>query len=301
MSGFVDIAISLIAVYIAFSLMVSWINEQIATALQWRGNNLKYGIEQMLGRDAASDLYLHPIITATQPNGKLPQYISSRQFCAALLSYVGTLPSVIASGKSIVSDAASVIAGIPKGNLQKALQSIYDEAGQDYTSFVRGIEQWYDDQMDRVSGWYHQHATRAIVIIAAIIVAALNVDTIHFVRQVACQSALRASIAQPISKAAGSGGLTQTQIAADIFANTSFGWNVSQEAQPCAAAGSGAQPLEDWKFWLLFWLLKILGLVLTVIALAQGAPFWFDLLKSVVNVRNAGNLPAPARSATSPP
>jgi len=36
------------------------------------------------------------------------------------------------------------------------------------------------------------------------------------------------------------------------------------------------------------WLSKLLGLLITGAAAAQGAPFWFDILKKIVNVRSAG-------------
>ena len=39
------------------------------------------------------------------------------------------------------------------------------------------------------------------------------------------------------------------------------------------------------------WLLKVSGLLITMMALSQGAPFWFDLLKKVVNLRLAGDAP----------
>jgi hypothetical protein len=32
-------------------------------------------------------------------------------------------------------------------------------------------------------------------------------------------------------------------------------------------------------YWLQLWLEKIGGLILTTVAVMQGAPFWFDLLK----------------------
>ena len=35
-------------------------------------------------------------------------------------------------------------------------------------------------------------------------------------------------------------------------------------------------------------LLKILGLLFTGLAAAQGAPFWFDILKKIINVRGTG-------------
>lgn len=40
-----------------------------------------------------------------------------------------------------------------------------------------------------------------------------------------------------------------------------------------------------------WWILKILGIALTTLAISQGAPFWFDLLRKVANVRLAGSSP----------
>ena len=39
------------------------------------------------------------------------------------------------------------------------------------------------------------------------------------------------------------------------------------------------------------WLLKVMGIILSAGAAAQGAPFWFDLLKRLVNVRGSGTKP----------
>ena len=39
------------------------------------------------------------------------------------------------------------------------------------------------------------------------------------------------------------------------------------------------------------WFLKVMGIILSAGAAAQGAPFWFDLLKRLVNVRGSGTKP----------
>jgi hypothetical protein len=43
---------------------------------------------------------------------------------------------------------------------------------------------------------------------------------------------------------------------------------------------------------ILSWLIKLMGLVMTGLAAAQGAPFWFDILGKLVNVRGTGANPA---------
>ncbi|HEX8693619.1 MAG TPA: hypothetical protein VF746_14445 [Longimicrobium sp.] len=45
-------------------------------------------------------------------------------------------------------------------------------------------------------------------------------------------------------------------------------------------------PFDRWGFWL-----KLLGVLLTAIAISLGAPFWFDLLNKVISIRAAGRSP----------
>ena len=48
------------------------------------------------------------------------------------------------------------------------------------------------------------------------------------------------------------------------------------------------------------WLERILGWTLTMIAVSLGAPFWFDILNKLVNIRNAGNKPATSDTEPKP-
>jgi hypothetical protein len=76
-------------------------------------------------------------------------------------------------------------------------------------------------------------------------------------------------------------------------------------AKQAAATGSGttavqtrlAPVLRPWKWHRSIWP-KLLGLILTAIAVSLGAPFWFDMLNKIVNIRSAGR--APDERAKSP-
>jgi hypothetical protein len=41
--------------------------------------------------------------------------------------------------------------------------------------------------------------------------------------------------------------------------------------------------------------LKVLGILFSALAATQGSPFWFDILKKVVNIRGAGKSPDEAK------
>jgi hypothetical protein len=38
--------------------------------------------------------------------------------------------------------------------------------------------------------------------------------------------------------------------------------------------------------------MKLLGITLSALALTVGAPFWFDIIKKLVDLRGSGNKPA---------
>ena len=49
------------------------------------------------------------------------------------------------------------------------------------------------------------------------------------------------------------------------------------------------------------WALKFFGLLISIVAIAQGAPFWFDLLNKLINLRLAGQKPDKAPPASGSP
>ena len=45
------------------------------------------------------------------------------------------------------------------------------------------------------------------------------------------------------------------------------------------------------------WTIKIAGLLITALAASMGAPFWFDLVNKLVNLRSAGKVPPKSEKA----
>ncbi|HEX2915269.1 MAG TPA: hypothetical protein VH186_31180 [Chloroflexia bacterium] len=62
--------------------------------------------------------------------------------------------------------------------------------------------------------------------------------------------------------------------------------------QPEKCKQAGIVDVLGGRFWQL--LLKLLGLLITALAFTQGAPFWFDVLNRVTNLRSSGGKPATA-------
>jgi hypothetical protein len=84
------------------------------------------------------------------------------------------------------------------------------------------------------------------------------------------------------------------QKAEDLLMKTApVGWaSVQVPAAPTSTSGKVQDFLADPRIW--WWGLAVLGWLVTALAAMLGAPFWFDLLQKLVNVRNTGPKPAAA-------
>ncbi len=280
-STIVEVAIGLACIYVGLSLLASWINEAIATALNLRGKGLSVGIAQMVS-DARihASLFAHPIISSSSTGrDRLPSYLSASQFTTALLDVIGVGNGVSVTAPQAFGDIRDAVDRLSPGRLQTALASILSKSAGDYHAAVAGIEAWFDQTMDRVSGAYRRIATFSIFFIAIFIAGLLDADTIKFAKAIEWNSATRASLVATAGAAAKESTADALQhISSGVFNSLAFGWYRSAAATP--SAGPAESP---WQI--------PLGLIATVLAMSLGAPFWFDTLKFLMNVRNSGANP----------
>ena len=184
--------------------------------------------------------------------------------------------------KSVATiDLAEAIGGIENAKVREALFALYRDADGRTDAFRRGAEQWFDDSMARVSGWYRRNVQRVLWITAAVLVLLLNVDTVQIGRTLWTDDASRAAVVARAETAAQEDGenldLGETASSLEV----PIGWNLFEV---------GDEP-EDFPNDPADGISKLLGLLITVAALSLGAPFWFDLLGKFVRVRGTGTPP----------
>lgn len=299
-STLLEIGIGMIAVYIALSLAVSWINEQIATVVSLRGKTLADGIKKMLDDDKThAAFFSHPLITSSATTAAmLPSYLTSRQFASTLLDVINATPAVAGDARQAFADLTTDVSTLAPGQLKTTLTTFLNKSAGDYHAFVLSVEAWFDATMDRISGLYRRLTTLIILGIGVVLVGLLNADSIRLFENFQCNSAVRTSIVSASIPAAkdGTPGDAVAALSKTVFSSLPFSW-YTDDSSPVAACQSAAQnkahegrepPV-----------VKILGLLLTVVAISLGAPFWFDTLKLVMNVRNAGAVPNSSTSAGS--
>ena len=137
--------------------------------------------------------------------------------------------------------------------------------------------------MERASGWYKRRTQLVTVCIASLLVFFTNADTIRIARILWTNSTDRAVIAEK-AKACAENSANMQNKCQDLDKDESqtlrsvLSWPSQDETPP--------EP----------WYLRLLGCVLSAVAISLGAPFWFDLLNKLMNIRNAGKKPAKADS-----
>ncbi len=140
--------------------------------------------------------------------------------------------------------------------------------------------------MERVSGWYARKIGLITAVFAIVIVAFTNADTILMFQEFSQDTALSASIVEAADKMVHNGQGTATTFK-DIQQEVEelqipLGWSAGKE-DPRAVPDAADE-----------WVLKVVGLGLTALAISLGAPFWFDFLGRLVNLRKSGKVPLTA-------
>jgi hypothetical protein len=96
------------------------------------------------------------------------------------------------SGQNLLDAFAAVIeeAPLPR-SLREALRPIFANANFDLAMIRSGIESWYDDVMQRASGWFKRHTTWTLFWVGLIAAVALNVNPFSVVGDLARDPELR--------------------------------------------------------------------------------------------------------------
>jgi hypothetical protein len=302
----IEVLIGIFFLYLVLSLIVSAINEGIAGIFGRRSKYLEKGIKSLLGAALTGDFFKHPLIRSlSNEDAKLrfkrkPSYISASTFTETVLDLVRKRPFPTAgSGTNSPTEASEDIQDLPRtGSLAEApilpnALRIFKDAAKDLEDFKKRVDAWFEEAMNRVSGWYTRYTRMLLFIIGIVLVSVINADTINIASTLWRDASIRDAVVEQAGTVA-SGDQPDPDQARDQLRrleelNMPLGWNLR---------ASAADP-RGWPATVGEYAIKILGLLITGLALTFGSTFWFDLLKKFVGVRSAGAEPQPAQ--TGPP
>lgn len=180
----------------------------------------------------------------------------------------------------------------------------------------------FEQFMDRVSGQFKRRLQSSLLVIGLIVSVAFNADTIRIYRNLASNPENLKAVMALADDFANNSRMGNYIVSADdnslAPASTdnvgktlneinsqlsSLIQNEIQHVRSPLGLGWDAPPaqaayISGGNF---FWLIKkIPGWLLTTLAISLGAPFWFDLLSRLINIRNSGRRPESQRQVVSP-
>jgi hypothetical protein len=262
------------------------------TALRQAPESVAGGLTAMVFDHPLLRSMMQPKQSPEATRSRVPPYVPAETFARALIDTLAPREGEPLALDQVRDAIEELDDSMPA---KKALLALVDQARNDIGAFMTSLEKWYDDQMDRVSGWYKRWAKRWIIVVAALICIVGNVDGYAIARTLYADPVLRTAAVSEVQQgqACNAPGQRPEDRISCVrnLANTSVVlWpaDCPRSLRVCVAPPGQTDPgAGDW-------LVKLLGLALTVAAAAAGAPFWFDTLNRLVNLRTTGKVPAPA-------
>jgi hypothetical protein len=179
----VGFAISMAFLFLMLSAASSAIQEIVANLFRWRATTLESGLAGLLMSPEFKDLvYKQPLIQGLcspglgGPYSRRPSYIPATTLALAILQ--------TAQEQGLKLDPAATPASQPGGfeTTEKLLSALLRDC-KDITEQRIRLEHWFNQSMERVSGWYKRKSHLWIWIFGGILCLLLNADAITLSRR----------------------------------------------------------------------------------------------------------------------
>jgi hypothetical protein len=327
-STVLEVAIGLVFIYCLYSLLTTTINEIISSILGLRGKKLELAIKRMLtdenkaGSALSNQLFdkffSQPTIKYMTDGRRdswkglkrVPSYIAAGDFSKGVIDSL----KEIADSKgqlslSMVTSALDKLDPQRKSDTVRLLDSFLQDGSNDLTKFRTQLEQWFDGMMERTSGWYKRQTQWTTFVIGLVMAMSFNVNTFDIVKHLSKDDSARGQIVQLATNyvknhPAGSGDTSgarkaDSEIAQRLdslvaFADSLYRTDIFQSNQ---LLGMGWPSFCE--FWKGITWTSLIGWLVTALAISLGAPFWFDLLSKLIQLRGTGTKPEDQKTKSS--
>jgi hypothetical protein len=273
-----DVAIGLVLMYVLLSLSVTAIVEYMSQIFDLRSRNLQDTLQRLLQSDMLAMFEGTGQIASMKAATKgEPSYLDSAVFAKA----IADVAKLRNDAGAVAANAFQTIERLPDGPVKAVMIDEWRRAKGEIEKFEQAMADWFDKAMQRASGIFKRW-TQWIALATGIAIAAMvNADTFAVGLKLWQDEALRAQMTAVAESVAGdesfkNGSATMEQIKGELK-KLPLGWGHSEPPKDSLA-----------------WVVKAIGIVFTGLALAFGAPFWFDILSKLVQLRSSGGKPETA-------
>src|SRR5262249_19799594 len=292
---------------------VTMLTQFLTTVVNSRGRHLRRGLVDLLGQldpglekkvadQVATAVLTHPLVSNTF--GGLGSIVHRDEFTKLLMHLAdANSPELKADARQIllralqnngIKDPVATLSNVRTAALQ--LEATNPQIGADArqslahlqeakSDLVGKVNNWFDQTMDRVAMRFTA-TTRAVTFLASAFVAiGLQVDTVDLVNRLSADDVLRRAFvqqavalqpgtAQPGTPQAGSPETTTAEREQQYFAFLAEKGVIS--IPPLSVAG--------WKSHLAG--INLFGVLITSLLLSLGAPFWYNALGRLLQLRS---------------
>ena len=322
LSPLLDFLIAFVYVLAICSTLLSLSYELVSYWLRSRAYYLHKVLDEVLNDNKLNKInlteliYNFPQVDFTKITYKdNPMYISSENFAKTLVhsfnNYFQQKNMILPAGSdtpvpilNLPEDPMQLfktaVANLNPSDLKILLETFVKSSANNYEKLIKNVETWYNEYMDRVTGWFKVRSQKRMILLAIPMAIVLNLNFFEIGKKLftdKASTAVLVNMAEQWKPAFTDTIRSKEQfIRADSLkraimdslqkANVPMGWTDENRSKFLN------QSLEDKIFTFLGWLAMALTMVM-------GAPFWYDLLNKLVNMRKAGLKPNTDTSKTS--
>lgn len=288
----IQVAIGMIFVWIVLAVITSQIQDWVASIFTWRASMLEESIATMLGDPNLKDkIYEHPLIKGLYTNNgkRKPGGIPEDKFALVLFEQVmnsgitvGDVRNDFDKLKKNVEALKAMDAGHQLKDFATSLDTLLigieekaDDAAHAITEAKTRVESWFNNSMDRLGGAYKRRIQLVAVIVGISVAAVLNVDSAAIATALWKDPAIRQAVVASASQMQEPTTQTDQTPSVDEIAK-----NIASLSELSLPIGWSANNLpQDANGWGV----KVIGILLSGMAGAQGAPYWFDLMRKLLS------------------
>lgn len=298
LDAILEVSIGLVLTWLIISVATVEVQDIINKLLNRRAKFLEESILDMFQgeKDLVDQFYEQPVIKALYKKNVFgkpikPDYIPREAFSEATLEMfvkLGTDADKFEESAANLEKIANnkelnyfVSRLLPDVNIQTAATKARDVHSK-AVQFKSNAEAWFDKSMTKISFWYKDKAKTFAFVIGFALAASFNVDSIQITEQLWREPTLRQAL------------IAQSQVANE---NTGpVGVAELEKYYEDLKLPVGWEKDEVPGVWQ-DWVSKVIGLLITGLAAMQGAPFWFDMLKKLLNIKGESS----SNSSSAPP
>jgi hypothetical protein len=288
----------LILMYLVLSLLVTAINELIVQFSALRAKHLQSALRHMLNLKAKpedadnnklSNAFLNSstsriagLVSKTKWTGANPSfsYMKRETFIACFREAIPCLDSITTRDANdnqidFDRDLGSLINALPASQLKSTLKAAIgdDAASLNPQDIEKRVGDWFDGMMERATGSFKRWMSTLSLLIGFVLAITFNCDTLLVADHLAKMDPksienVAKAVTQDCAGADGTLDLTN--------AKCKDAKKITETLQKLSIGGGEGRSLHA----------SIFGWLITGVAVSLGAPFWFDLLSKMMNVRS---------------